>query len=372
MRVLFINTTCGQGSHGKICVQLAKEYIAQGHECMIAYGRNSVPDEAASLAIQIGDKLSIYGHVLLTRLLDRHGLGSRQATKRFLQWADEFAPDILWMHNIHGYYLNYPMLFQWIKSRPGMEVKWTLHDCWAFTGHCTNFSACKCEKWKTGCESCIQKKEYPNSFLVDFSKRNYRHKMDAFLGVDNITLYTPSNWLANIVRQSFLGVYPVQVMENPVDHSVFIHRRSSFRENHQLEDKIIVLGVANAWQRSKGLDDFIALAGMLDEKYKIVLVGLTKRQKQGIPPKILGLGKTNNAIELAEIYSSADVFVNPSVEETFGMTSYEAALCETPIVVYAGTACEEVARKYRGYIIEANVTALYEQIMSMGLEKLRK
>lgn len=369
MRILFINTTCGRGSHGKICAQLAQEYMAQGHECRIAYGRDDVPVELDSLAVRIGSQASVYMHVFLTRLFDKHGFGSVFATKQFVEWADEFDPDILWMHNVHGYYLNLPILFRWIKSRPQMKVKWTLHDCWAFTGHCTNFSACKCEKWKNGCAHCIQKKEYPNSYFIDASRRNYRRKKAMFTGIPGMTLYTPSEWLADIVRQSFLGTYSVKVMSNPIDKQIFTHRPSNFREKHQLCDKKIVLGVANAWQRSKGLFDFCEVANRLDKSYQVILVGLTDKQKKMLPENVLGLGKTNNAVELAEIYSAADVFVNPSVEETFGMTVYEAALCGTPIIVYAGTACEEVARMYHGHVIEANVDALYHQIISMELRK---
>jgi len=340
--------------------------MAQGHECRIAYGRDDIPKELNSIAIRIGNQASVYAHVFLTRLFDRHGFGSVFATQQFLKWADAYNPGLLWMHNIHGYYLNLPILFRWIKSRPQMEVKWTLHDCWALTGHCTNFSACKCEKWKSGCSQCIQKKEYPNSIFIDASRDNYQRKKNMFTGIPQMTLYTPSEWLANIVKQSFLGAYPVQVMPNPVDKAVFTHRPSNFREKYQLDDKKMVLGVANTWQRSKGLYDFFELASRLDASYQVVLVGLTDKQKELLPQKVLGLGKTNNAVELAEIYSAADVFVNPSVEETFGMTAYEATLCGTPIIVYAGTACEEVAQKHGGYIVAPNVESLHKQIIDMS------
>ena len=365
MRVLFINTTCGVGSHGKICVKLAREYEKEGYECKIAYGRDGVPGEASDLAVKIGGKTSFYAHVLATRIFDTHGLHSKLATQRFLKWADEYNPDILWMHNLHGYYLNIEMLFKWIKSRPNMEVKWTLHDCWPFTGHCTNFGGCKCEKWKNGCHDCIQKKEYPNSYLFDNSKNNYEKKKACFSGVNNLTIYTPSKWLANIVKQGFLSDYNIEVMTNPVDKEVFTPRESNFRSKYGLEGKFVILGVANAWQRSKGFYDFIELSKRLDKSYAIVMVGLTDEQKAELPSEIIGLGKTANATELAQIYTAADIFANPSTEETFGMTAYEALLCGTTAVVYKGTACEEIANEFGGIVIDDNVEALYNKIVEL-------
>ena len=180
MKVLFINEVCGIGSTGKICIELAKQYEKDGHEVKIGYGRHEyVPDRYQKYAVRIGSRLGVHLHAVKTRLTDKHGLGSRLATMQFLKWAEEYSPDILWLHNVHGYYINYEMLFKWIKKHTEMEVKWTLHDCWAFTGHCSHFTFVKCYKWKTQCENCEQKRRYPASY-IDNSKNNFIRKKAAF------------------------------------------------------------------------------------------------------------------------------------------------------------------------------------------------
>ena len=297
MRYLFINTTCGRGSHGKICVQLSKELTKQGHECRIAYGRNDVPDEVKPISIRIGNKVSILFHVLMTRIFDIHGLASIISTKRFIKWADEYNPDCLWLHNIHGYYINYQLLFKWIKSRPDMIVNWTLHDCWSITGHCSHFTNEKCNKWIDGCNNCPLKGMYPKSILFDCSQKNYAKKRDSFCGVKNLTIITPSNWLANLVRSSYLKEYPIEVRYNEIDPMVFKHTESNYRNDWGLNNKIVILGVANVWNKQKGLDDFIDLAKMLDDDYAIVLVGLSKKQINHFPSYTKGIHKENAIYE---------------------------------------------------------------------------
>ena len=231
MKILLINSVCGIGSTGRICTDLAQEYEAQGHEVKIAYGRDSyVPEKYSKYAVRIGSDLDIRIHGVLSRLFDAHGLGSKSATKKFLKWAEEYKPDLLWLHNIHGYYINYELLFEWIKKHPEMEVKWTLHSCWSFTGHCSHFTFVKCYKWKNHCENCPQKKRYPASLFLDCSKGNFDRKKKAFCGVKNMTLITPSKWLADLVKQSFLKEYPVEVRYNTIDTNVFKPTSGNFRE----------------------------------------------------------------------------------------------------------------------------------------------
>lgn len=363
MRVLMINSVCGIRSTGRICTDLAEEFLAEGHEVKIAYGRESVPDKYKEISIRIGNRMDIYMSAVKARLLDNEGFNSVRATKEFLKWANEYNPDLLWLHNLHGYYINIDLLFKWVKSRPNMQVKWTLHDCWAFTGHCPHFSAIKCDKWKVQCENCPQKDIYPSSIYVDKSKTNYIRKKECFLGVKDMTLVTPSNWLANLVRDSYLFKYPIEVQYNKVDNTIFKPTQSDFREKYNLQDKKIVLGVATAWGERKGLNDFIELSKMLDTNYKIVLVGLTKKQINKLPKEILGIERTNNLSELAAIYTVADVFVNPSREETFGMTTVEAELCGTTAIVYKNTACEEIIKIYGGIAVWENIDILYDAVI---------
>jgi len=335
MRVLQINSVCGIRSTGRICVEIAKELEAQGAEVKIAYGRlDQVPPDVEKYAVRIGSSMDLKIHALATRLIDAHGFYSRRATKRFLKWADSYDPDLLWLHNIHGYYINVEMLFRWIKSRPNMQVKWTLHDCWAFTGHCSHFDYNGCRKWQTGCHHCSQKKEYPASLGLDCSKKNFLRKKAAFTGVKDMTIITPSQWLADLVKQSFLKEYPVEVRNNRIDLAVFKPTEGNFREKYGLENTKIILGVASAWSQKKGLYDFYELNHHIDEDTRIVLVGLDETQLKDLPGRILGISRTNNARELAEIYTTADVFFNPTYEDTYPTVNLEAQACGTKVVTY--------------------------------------
>jgi glycosyltransferase involved in cell wall biosynthesis len=334
LKVLIVNSVCSTGSTGRICAELAAEYKEQGNEVKIAYGRGDAAQAFNDVAVKIGGKLNPYLHGIESYLFDAHGLGSVRATKRFLKWAQEYDPDILWLHNIHGYYINYPLLFEWIKSRPSMTVKWTLHDCWAFTGHCSYFTIAGCEKWKTGCKSCPQPKKYPAHTFIDHSSRNYKRKKDAFCGVENMTVITPSKWLAGLLKDSFLCDYPVEVQYNSVDTEVFRPTESDFRLKYGIGDKHIILGVASPWDERKGLADFIALNKLIDDNYKIVLVGLTRKQIDSLPKGIIAFERTDSALELAQLYTASDVFFNPTYEDNYPTTNLEAAACGTPVVTY--------------------------------------
>lgn len=329
-----INSVCGVGSTGRICTDLAQEFEKKGDEVKIAYGRfGYVPKQFEKYAVRIGTGFDVKLHVLKTRFTDQHGLGSKRATKKFLKWAQEYNPDILWLHNLHGYYINYELLFKWIKTRPQMQVKWTLHDCWSFTGHCSYFTMAKCKKWETSCKYCTQKKSYPSS-IKDNSKNNFKRKKQAFTGVENMTLITPSKWLAELVKQSFLKDYPIEVYHNTIDAKIFKPTESDFREKHELQNKKIVLGVASGWDDRKGLKDFIKLSEILDDSYKIVLVGLNKKQIKRIPSNILGIERTHDTHELAQIYTAADVFLNLTHEDNYPTVNLEAQACGTTCITY--------------------------------------
>ena len=285
-------------------------------------------------------------HAIQTRLFDTHGFGSKKATAKFLQWAETYHPDLLWLHNIHGYYINVEMLFTWIKKHPEMQVKWTLHDCWAFTGHCSHFTAVKCEQWKSRCSYCSQLRRYPKCYAMSNVGRNFDRKKAAFTGVSNMELIVPSHWLEGLVKQSFLKEYPVEVVYNTIDTNVFKPTPSDFRERYGLQNKKIVLGVASVWEERKGVNDFIKLAQRLDDNYAIVLVGLTAKQI-----KLLGIKRTNSAKELAAIYTAADVFVNPTYEDNYPTVNLEAKACGLPIITYNAGGSPEAAGK-SAYIAE--------------------
>ena len=275
---------------------------------------------------------------------------------------------MIWLHNIHGYYLHVGLLFDYLKTC-GKEIHWTLHDCWAFTGHCAYFDMVGCEKWKTGCHHCPQKKEYPASAGLDGSCKNYEEKKRLFTGIPNLTLRVPSYWLKKRVQAGFLQEYPVEVVYNTVDRNVFKPTPGDFRKKYGLEGKRILLGVASVWDKRKGLDDFLALGKMLDESYQIVLIGLTQSQIDQLPRNIRGLPRTNSLAELVQAYSEADLFLNPSAEETFGMTTLEALYCGTEAIVYQDTACEEIVEAFGGLAVPKGAKHLYDAVMRLTKEE---
>lgn len=353
MKVLIINSVCGIGSTGRICTNLAQKFEAEGHEVKIAYGRkDTVPEQFQKYAVRIGTDFDCRKHAVQTRLFDTHGFGSKHATKKFLEWAEEYRPDLLWLHNLHGYYINVEMLFAWIKKHPEMQVKWTLHDCWAFTGHCSYFTAVKCEQWMSHCSYCPQLRRYPACYTMGSVSKNFDRKRAAFTGVQNMTLITPSKWLADLVKQSFLKEYPVEVHYNTIDTNIFKPTPSDFRERYGLHDKFIILGVANVWHERKGYNDFIKLASMLDDRYSVVLVGLSKKQLEKRPPRVIGIERTNNQQELAKIYTAADVFFNPTYEDNYPTVNLEAQACGTRVITYDAGGSRETIHSNMSQIIK--------------------
>ena len=363
MKYLFINSVAGFGSTGRIAAETCRALMKEGHECVLAFGRNKANCDDVP-TVQIGTPLDFKLHGLRCRLLDDHGFGSEAATRKFLRWVEGYDPDVIWLHNIHGYYIHIGLLFDYLRTS-GKKIFWTLHDCWSFTGHCSHFDFIGCDRWKTGCHHCPQKGRYPASLLLDNSRGNYVNKQRIFTGIPNLQLIVPSHWLENLVKQSFLKDYPVEVVYNPINREIFRPTPSDFRQQHGLEDKRIILGVASVWDDRKGLEDFYALAKLLDDRYRIVLIGLTEAQIASLPPAILGLPRTDSMQQLAECYTAADLYVSPSTEETFGMTAMEARCCGTEAIVYKGTACEEIVNRFGGIAVDRGAENIYRMIRKL-------
>lgn len=360
MRVLQINSVCGIGSTGRIATDIHKILIEQGHESYIAYGRG-LPKNCDNV-IRIGSKIDNYTHVAKTRILDKHGFGSKRATIEFINKVKDINPDIIHLHNIHGYYINIEILFNYLKVA-NKPVVWTLHDCWSFTGHCTYFDYVDCEKWKMGCNNCPEKNDYPSSLFLDNSRNNYERKKDIFTGVKDLTIVTPSKWLAKLVSESYLFDYSVSVINNGIDLDIFKPTSNNFRVANDLEDKFIILGVASEWSRRKGLKYFIDLANKLSDNEALVLVGLSSEQIEQMPKGILGISKTDNVNELVDIYSSANIFVNPTLEDNFPTTNIEALACGTPVITFnTGGSIESIDRNTGSIVNEKDSNCLYEVI----------
>jgi glycosyltransferase involved in cell wall biosynthesis len=366
MKLLQINTDANWGSHGRIAEDIGLMMIDRGWGSYLAYGRCVNPSKSHLIRIEtpLGNNI----HAIETRLFDNHGLSSRTSTKKFVKEILELQPDIIHLHNLHGYYLNYEILFEGLK-RLGKPIVWTFHDCWPFTGHCAYPVYTNCRKWKSHCCSCDQVHNYPKSLFLDRSDINFRIKKSSFLSVDDLHIVTVSDWLKEETKQSFFEEKEVRRIYNGIDTDVFKPTKCSetYRKYNIPDDKTIVLGVASLWEERKGLSDFVSLFEALPSSFKIVLVGLNKKQAETIPSGIIKIERTNNIDELAELYSAADVYVNPSLAETFGMTTAEALSCGTPSIVYNTTACPELVDGETGRVVEiGNIEGLARAVIELS------
>ncbi len=350
-KLLQINITANWGSHGKIAENIGTLVIENGWESHIAYGRWF--NESKSHLYHIGNMTDEYFHGIASRILDNQGLMSVGATKKLIDHIQKVDPDIIHLHNIHGYYLNYPLLFEYL-SQCGKPVVWTLHDCWAFTGHCAHYMFADCEKWKTECNKCPLLSNYPKSVLFDRSKKNYLQKKQSFLSVDNLTLVPVSKWLEGELQQSFFKTKHIHLIQNGIDIQQFAPNKqveSIISKYNIPQNKKLVLGVASNWYR-KGLDDFITLSHLLPNDYHIVLVGLSKKNKKKIPSSITGIKRTENKEELVTLYSACHVLLNPTWEDNFPTINLEAMACGTPVITYNTGGSAESITKETGFVIE--------------------
>lgn len=348
MKVLQINVTANWGSTGRIAEEIGEKIISKGGDSYVAYGRHA--NSSTSHLIRIGTNVDVYMHFVQTRLWDRHGLASVISTRKLIKNIIKIQPDIIHLHNIHGYYLNYLLLFDFL-SKYNVPVVWTLHDCWLFTGHCAYYSFAECKRWRTLCYDCPQKEKYPSSLFLDRSKRNFQDKFYAFTSVKNLTLVPVSEWLASEVRQSFLKDYSVRVIHNGIDTDIFTPIQIR-KVELGMNDKFVVLGVASVWSSRKGLADFIKLRKMLKDDCLIILIGLNKKQIGNLPKGVIGIERTNSIQELAKYYSVADVFLNPTWEDNFPTTNLEALACGTPVITYCTGGSIEAIDKNTGFIVE--------------------
>lgn len=362
MKILEINQV-NFGSTGHIMLQIADLATKKGHEviCSFYARRNKDKDKNC---IYIGNKISHNIHKKLYRKTGNNGCYSKISTWNFLRKVKKFDPDLIHIHNLHNCYINLPMLFDYIKKN-NKKVVWTLHDCWSFTGQCPYFTAVGCEKWKTGCHDCEQINRYP-SCSVDRTDKMWKLKKEWFTGVQNLTIVTPSQWLADLVKQSFLKDYPVKVINNGIDLDVFKPTESDFRTKHNLEDKKIILGVASVWEVRKGLDVFIELSKRLDDRYKIVLVGTNDEVDKKLPEGIISIHRTSNQKELAELYTAADVFFIPTREDNFPTVNMESLACGTPVLTFNTGGSPEMVDEATGVVLmNEDIASVEQAVISM-------
>lgn len=348
MKIVQLNSVSGSGSTGKICVAISELLTEKGVENYILYalGKASYP---LSRRYMSGAEVKI--QALKSKIKGTYGFQAKSATKRLIKELEKISPDAVHLHNLHSHNIHIGILFKYLKDK-NIKIFWTFHDCWSFTAYCPHFTMVSCDKWKTGCEKCPQYKRA--SYVFDRSKWLYKNKKELFKGLD-LTIITPSHWMAELVKDSIFKEYPVKVIHNGVDLDVFVPRESDFRKKYHIsEDKKILLGVAFDWGVRKGLDVFVKLAEVLSEKYQIVLVGTNEKIDKNLPQNIISIHRTQNQQELAEIYTSADLFVNPTREEALGLTNIEANACGTPVVTFRTGGSPECIDETSGSVVDCN------------------
>ena len=374
MRIIEINMV-SVGSTGKIMLEIAETARKEGHEVktfsthVFSTKYKRVPPAPNPMHEYYGTYFENMLHNVMAHFTGINGLFSRFSTWRLIRRIKNYRPDIIHLHNVHAFCICLPMMFNYIK-KSNVKAIWTLHDCWAFTGHCPHFTMIKCDKWKTGCYRCPQ---YNDGYLrtyVDGSKQNYRLKEKWFTGVKNMTIVTPSEWLAGLVKQSFLKDYPVKVINNGIDLSIFKPTESNFREKYNIPKyKFVLLGVAFGWGRRKGLDVFIELSKRLPESYQIVLVGTSEDVDKQLPKNIISIHQTQNQTELAEIYTAADLFVNPTREENYPTVNMESLACGTPIVTFRTGGSPEILDETCGSVVDRDdIDVLEKEIIRISKE----
>ncbi len=376
MRVLQIDISVNTGSTGKIAEGIGKELIKNNFESYIAFGRNFRKSE--SKVFKIGNRFEQLYHLILTRIFDLHGYGSKSATNKLIKYIEGLNPDVIHLHQIHGYYINLEVLFTYLEKL-NKPIVWTFHDCWPFTGHCCHFERVNCKKWKTECYDCELTKYYPKSLFIDNSKRNFRLKKELFTNLKKLTIVPVSDWMMKMTQDSFFKNKSIVTIHNGINVDVFRKVEKNFSDillKYQLQDKKIILGVANIWSDLKGLAVFFELSKLIPENYKIVLIGLNERQIKLLPKNIVGIKRTENEEELVYFYTIADVFVNPSIAESFGLVTLEAQACGTPVIVFNNTASPELVKENTGFIVESNdINELFEKtklVIETGKNKYSK
>lgn len=367
-KLVQVNTVCNT-STGRIMGAIQREAVKRGYEAVSYVGRRKPFEDMA--CIKFGNPVSFWLHVALTTVFDRQGFGSFLPTGKLVRELRKEKPDIIHLHNLHGYYLNLPLLFRYLTEEFEGEVFWTFHDCWPFTGHCPYFTMADCNKWKTGCSHCPNKKKYPVSLLADRSRKNYEDKKRMFSGLPDLNIVVPSKWMKGLVEESFFKGKKVNVVPNGIDLSIFSYKKDNevLQKYRIPDDKKMLLGVAVIWDERKGLKDFLKLAERLPDEYHIVLVGLSREQIKRLPHNITGIMRTDSQRELAALYSRADIFINPSLEESFSLVTVEAFACGTPVIALDTSAVKELVNERNGIVLKSHETEDYLQAIKALEEK---
>ena len=362
MKVLHINAVSGIRSTGRICSETAKLLEQNGDKCMIIYGREKAGKDAEDISKKIGNPFTNVLHYVVYMLSDDEGKGSFFCTKHMLKEIDLFSPDVIHLHNIHGHFVNYNVLFNYL-IRKKIPVVYSFYDCWAFTGGCTHFDLIGCEKWKTECKYCPNQSKYPfDKYLFDFSNRIFRNKKNKLLSIDNLIISPGSFWMESLVRQSFLKNCRIATVRSGINLDIFKYTRSDVREKYRINKKLILL-VASQWTKNKGIDFITPLCTMIGEKYQVVMIGDIRDRSFSLLNNVINIKQTNSLNEMVEWYSAADVYVNLTMQETLGLTNVEALACGTPVVTFDSGGCKECVDSTCGVVVpRGDIKGIFEGI----------
>lgn len=349
MKVIQINVDWDNGGPGTIEKDIYDTLISQGHKCKIIYSRGKYPEN--NDLIRIGNDFDIKVHALLSRITGLEGYFSIKATKRIINVIRNYNPDIIQLHNLLGHYINHPYLFRFLKGL-NIPIVWTLHDCSPFTGHCINFDRVNCEKWKIKCDKCPLYKEYPYSYIFDTSKKIFEDKQKWFSELNNLHLIAPSQWMFNIIKDSILKKKNLVVINNGINLEQFEPTKSDLRKQYKLEDKVVLLSAAYIWNEMKGIKVLKELSDKMPEKYALVLIG--NNSDKSLLRNTIFIPAISDKRILAQWYSTADIFVNPTLGDNFPTVNIEALSCGTPIVTYNTGGSPEIVGSECGQIVKSN------------------
>lgn len=368
MRILQINSVIDTGSTGRITRDLYDYFELKGHECAIAFGRGDATPGYKT--IKIGSNMGQMSHLIYSRLTDRHGFASRSATKKFIKQIEEYNPDLIQLHNIHGYYINIKLLFNYLSTKD-IPVVWLLHDQWTVSGSNAYFDLNGDGSFPTKLSNKEELKNYPKTIGFSQFEKNLKDKEELFTSIKNMTILTPSNWLTNMMKKSFLNKYEIRTIYNGVDTDVFHiddSNTESFKKEWEAADKTVILGLASVWEERKGLKDFIKLSQILPRNLtQIVLVGVDKETQAQLPNNIISINKTNSVEELRDIYNASDLFVNPTYFDNFPTVNIEALACGTPVITYDTGGSPECINKKTGSVVrQGDIKSLIEEINLWG------